>query len=160
MKKQKLWQKLFALTMLVAVFMTMTACGSPKEALTAKQFQDFMEEKGLTVSDQTQSAGSDDYQNVLVAVDLDKYSFEYYFMRSDSTAKSLYTFAVEQVKKQYDGVNGTVNAEKVLPSTADFSLSASDYYVRVIRVDNAVLFVTAYPEFKDECKSLIDELGY
>ncbi len=160
MKQHKQWKRGVALAMLMVMTLSMAACGEPKEAITAKEFQHFMEDKGLQFFDRTDTADSDDYQRVCVAVDEEKYSFEYYFMRNDSTAESLYTFAVEKVKANYKGNSGVVAKEKVLSNTADYSLSASDYYIRVIRVDNTVLYVTAYPDYQDECKGIIKDLGY
>lgn len=153
------YYRILSLVLVAVVLMSFTACGK-KEALTANQFKTFMEEKGLEVIDQTASAENDDYQNVYVAVDLEKYSFEYYFMRNDLTAKSLYTFAVEKVKENYKEAHGVTTTEKSFPSSADYSVTASDYYVRVIRVDNAVLYVTSYLDNKDECKEIIKEMGY
>lgn len=160
MKKMKKWQSVFALSMLVSVLFSLAACGKPKEAIPAADFKYFMEDKGLTINDETENMEGEEYQYAYVAVDMDKYSFEYYFMRSPSSAKSLYNYLVENVRKAYDGKIGTVTGETAIQGNADFSLSASDYYIRAIKVQNAVLYVTAYPEFKDEAKDMIKELGY
>ncbi len=65
-----------------------------------------MEEKGFTVLDQTEVIDNSDYQNYYVATDIEKYSFEYCFMRNTVTAKSLYDVLVERVKANYEGTSG------------------------------------------------------
>lgn len=156
---KKTWHRILSLALLAVAVMSFAACGK-KEALTAKQFERFMEEKGIEVTDQTAQAESNDYQDIYVAADLEKYSFEYYFMRNGQVAQGLYTFMVNTVKDNYEGKSGVSHAEKSFPSSADFSLTASDYYLRVIRVDNAVLYVTSYVDYKDDCKNIIKEMGY
>ncbi len=36
---------------------------------------------------------------------------------------------------------------------ADCAITAPDYYFKIIREENTVLYVTAYPDSKDDCKS-------
>ncbi len=160
MNKMKKWQRVFAMTMLVAVLFSLAACGKPKEAIPAADFKYFMEDKGLTVNDETEKMKEPEYQYVYVAADKEKYSFEYYLMRSPSNAESVYNYLVENARKAYEGKSGTATGETTIQGTADFSLSASDYYIRAIKVQNAVLYVTAYSDFKDEAKDMIKELGY
>ncbi len=161
MMKQKTVQTLVAVGLLITMILSLTACGGRKEPMTGKEFKRFMgEEKGLEIVDQTESADSDDYQYVLVALDEDKYSFEYYFMRNDMTAEGLYTYAVENVRSQYENKNGSSFTEVKSGEKGDFAMSSSEYYVRVIRHANAVLYITAYPDAKAECKDIIKEIGY
>lgn len=160
MMKHKSVQTLIAVGLLITMILSLTACGGRKEPMTGKEFKRFMEEKGLEVIDQTESAANDDYQYVFVALDREKYSFEYYFMRNDTTAENLYAYAVENVHSQYENKNGSAFTEVKHGKKGDFSMSASDYYVRVIRHANAVLYVTAYPDAKAECKEIIKEIGY
>ena len=50
--------------------------------------------------------------------------------------------------------------EKEKQNISDYSVSASDYYCRVLKKENTVLYVTAYHDYEDEAKSVVKELGY
>ncbi len=106
MNKMKMWKRIFTLTMLAAILLSLVGCGAKKEALTTKQFKRFMEEKGFTVLDQTEAMDNSDYQDHFVATDIEKYSFEYCFMRNTVTAKSLYDVLAERVKTNYEDTSG------------------------------------------------------
>ena len=66
--------------------LTLTGCGangqSDDEIMTTTEFKRVMEKKGLSVTDQTETAADKSYQEIYVAVDEEKYSFEYYFMKN------------------------------------------------------------------------------
>lgn len=141
----------------------LTGCvGEVKDAMTPTQFQRTMEEKGFMIVDQTDSASDDDYQKILVALEEDKFSFEYYFMNRGIAAKDVYDYATQNLDALYKDDNSAVivatsSEEK---ETGDYAVSASDYYVRVLWKKNSVLYVTAYVDYIDEAKSIIEELGY
>ena len=152
---KQILEKYLAITL---VLVLMTGCGSAadKEIMTAKEFQKKMEGMGLTVEDQTSSAKDSTYQKIYVAVDEEKYSFEYYFMKGDV----VYQYAVSNLSNTYDGVDDATILEDENNSVADYSISASDYYCEVLKKENTVLYVTAYHDYELEAKKIIDELGY
>lgn len=41
-----------------------------------------------------------------------------------------------------------------------YDVTASDYHCKVIKKENTVLYVTAYPEYKEDAEKLVKELGY
>ena len=117
-----------------------------------------MEEIGLRVEDQTSSAADSSYQKIYVAADTEKYSFEYYFMKSDESADMVYQYAVSNLKNKYEGNATVVESER--NSIKDYSVSSSDYYCEVLKKENTVLYVTAYRDYKTEAKEIVEELGY
>ena len=97
---------------------------------------------------------------IYVAVDEEKYSFEYYFMKGEDSADVVYQYAVSNLSNTYDGVDDATILEDENNSVADYSVSASDYYCEVLKKENTVLYVTAYHDYELEAKKIIDELGY
>lgn len=140
----------------------LVGCGkiSSKEPMTPGQFKRNMEERGLTVVDQTDSAGDSTYQEIYVAIDDEKYSFEYYFMTSDNAAEVVYQYIVSKLNSVYKREETASIKEEDWPSVKKFTLNTSDYYCEVLKKENAVLYVTAYQEYKSEAKKIISELGY
>ncbi len=129
--------------------------------LTAEQFKTIMEEKGLAINDQTEALNDPAFQNAYVAFDEEKYSFEYYVMNSEIYAENVYNHLVERAKAAYKGKNGAVIKSFEGISKDSFEASAPDfYYVKAIRLQNTVFYVTAYSDSKDEAIQLIKELGY
>ena len=129
------------------------------EPLTAK-FQTEMEAKGLSVQDQTDSAADSTYQSISVALAEEKYSFEYYFMDSPESAETVYQYAVSNLETTYPDKEAVEVKEKKKEGYADYSISAPDYYCRVLEKENTVLYVTAYRDYEKEAKELISDLGY
>ena len=77
------------LFIIAMVFMLMlSGCGrsSTSEPITTTKFKSIMEENELEVTDKTDSAKDHSYQEIYVAVDEEKYSFEYYFMKNEKSA--------------------------------------------------------------------------
>lgn len=140
----------------------LTACGSSTsgEVLTAREFQSKMEDAGFTVVDQTDSAADDSYQEIYVATEEEKYSFEYYFMKNDESADTVYQYAVTNLKNTYDSDSSAEINEKDKGTNAKYEVSASDYYCNVLKKDNTVLYITSYVDYEKEAKEIIKNLGY
>lgn len=70
----------------------MCGCGNTtnSQTMTAQEFKRNMEDRGLEVVDQTSSASDSTYQYIYVALDKEKYSFEYYFMDSPEASDTVY----------------------------------------------------------------------
>ena len=125
-------KKNFLFIVAMVFILMLSGCGksSTSEPITTTKFKTIMEEKGLEVTDKTDSAKDHSYQEIYVAVDKEKYSFEYYFMKNENNTQSVY------------------------------DVTASDYHCKVIKKENTVLYVTAYPEYKEDAEKLVKELGY
>ena len=143
--------------------LTLTGCGangqSDDEIMTTTEFKRVMEKKGLSVTDQTETAADKSYQEIYVAVDEEKYSFEYYFMKNPKSAVNVYNYAKDNLDKIYNEDENTKINEKNLSNGVKYSVSASDYYCEVIQKENTVLYVTAYPDYQKDAVEIIEELG-
>lgn len=145
------------------VFMLMlSGCGrsSTSEPITTTKFKSIMEENELEVTDKTDSAKDHSYQEIYVAVDEEKYSFEYYFMKNEKSATNVYKYAVDNLNKTYKENSSAKIAEEKSNTQSVYDVTASDYYCKVIRKENTVLYVTAYSEYKENAEKLVKELGY
>lgn len=139
-----------------------TGCGSSAstETMTANEFKKSMENKGFTIVDQTSSAADSTYQKIYVAVDEEKYSFEYYFMKSDDSADVVYQYAVSNLNDVYEDEETATILETENNNSRKYCVSASDYYCEVLKKENTVLYVTAYHDYEDEAKNIVKDLGY
>lgn len=155
-------KKIFRLLdiMIISMFV-LIGCGSNNdEIMTAKEFKTIMEEKGFSVVDQTETATDSSYQQIYVAIDDEKYSFEYYFMKDPNSAAVVYDYAVDNLEAAYSDNKKAKMKETGSGSNLYYSVSADDYYCEVIQKENTVLYVTAYAEQKEDTISIIKELGY
>lgn len=145
---------------MLMVSIMLVGCGS-KERMYAHDFQREMENKGFTVIDQTATAMDNNFLQVLEAIDAEeKFSFEFYFMKGDEAANAVYEYAKSNLEANYATDETVVRLGRSNDNYADYSLSASDYYSRIIRIENTVLYVTAHAEYLEEAKQIIKEFGY
>lgn len=94
-------KKNFLFIVAMVFILMLSGCGksSTSEPITTTKFKTIMEEKGLEVTDKTDSAKDHSYQEIYVAVDKEKYSFEYYFMKNEKSATNVYKYAVDNLNK-------------------------------------------------------------
>ena len=100
-------KKNFLFIVAMVFILMLSGCGksSTSEPITTTKFKTIMEEKGLEVTDKTDSAKDHSYQEIYVAVDKEKYSFEYYFMKNEKSATNVYKYAVDNLNKTYITLN-------------------------------------------------------
>ena len=70
------------------------------------------------------------------------------------------TYVKDNLDNTYADDEDAEIAESGSGSALEYSVNASDYYCEVIQKENAVLYVTAYPDYKEEAAAIIDSLGY
>ena len=106
-------KKNFLFIVAMVFILMLSGCGksSTSEPITTTKFKTIMEEKGLEVTDKTDSAKDHSYQEIYVAVDEEKYSFEYYFMKNEKSATNVYKYAVDNLNKTYKENNSVILAE-------------------------------------------------
>lgn len=155
-------RKNFLFIFAMVFILMLSGCGksSTSEPITTTKFKSITEENGLEVTDKTDSAKDRSYQEIYVAVDEEKYSFEYYFMKNEKAATNVYKYAVDNLNKTYKENSSAKIAEKENNTQSVYDVTASDYYCKVIKKENTVLYVTAYPEYKENAEKLVKELGY
>lgn len=145
----------------LCIVLLLVGCSSNIEPLTAKEFKTFMEDKGLTVTNEIDSANGDSsYDSIYVASDLSKYSFEYYFMKDIESASDLYTMAMNNLDSTYKDDSSARITSKRINNIGKYEVSASDYYCVVWLNENTVMYITGYIENKEEIKDILNELGY
>ena len=148
------------IVLILVMLLSITACGKEKEAISAEEFKSIMEGLGLTVSDQSNSVNGNTQQYIYVATDMEKYSFEYYYMDSNADADDLYNYAVNGVANSHKDSKHATTVENNNAFEQSYAVSFDDYYVHVAKIQNAVLFVTAYPDYKTESQFIIKKLGF
>ena len=155
-------KKNFLFIVAMVFILMLSGCGksSTSEPITTTKFKTIMEEKGLEVTDKTDTAKDHYYQEIYVAVDKEKYSFEYYFMKNEKSATNVYKYAVDNLNKTYKENNSAKITENENNTQSVYDVTASDYHCKVIKKENTVLYVTAYPEYKEDAEKLVKELGY
>ena len=81
---------------------------------------------------------------------------------------------IPNIDKALENFNELIKDEKKLSLSYDkakitenenntqsvYDVTASDYHCKVIKKENTVLYVTAYPEYKEDAEKLVKELGY
>ncbi len=139
----------------------LVGCGSSSDVLNADEFQTIMESKGLVVLDETDFAESNNYKEILVAVDDVEepiYSIEYYYMKNENSAQSVYDYFVDNVTEIY--LEGDESSTSILKNGDTFWVTASDYCVVAMKHGKTVLYTTTYSEYTQEIKELIESLDF
>lgn len=67
---------------------------------------------------------------------------------------------LEVTDKTYKENNSAKITENENNTQSVYDVTASDYHCKVIKKENTVLYVTAYPEYKEDAEKLVKELGY
>lgn len=146
------------------VIFSLASCsggGSESTPMTANQFKSSMEEKGLSVVDQTDSVDADSsYQDIVVATDGDKYSIEYYAMTDVESAKNVYSYATNNLDSNYKDDSSAVILANSTEDSGRYEVTASDYYCVVWQNKNVVVYLTSSVDYKDEVRSILSEIGY
>lgn len=119
------------------------------------------ESKGFQVVDQIESTNGDNaYQDVYVANEDGKYSFEYYFMKDVDSASELFAYATKNLNANYKDDSSAVIVADSAEMTGKYEVSASDYYCVVWQNENSILYMTAYSNCKEDAKAILKDLGY
>ena len=90
--------------------------------MTAQEFKRNMEDRGLEVVDQTSSSSDSTYQYIYVALDKEKYSFEYYFMDSPEASDTVYQYAVSNINNIYEDVDTATITEEDKKKYTDYQV--------------------------------------
>lgn len=158
MKKSKVILALLLAMLLIAVTVIFTGCGA-KTAMTAEEFISFAESKGLEICDNIgMYNGSDTVLSALYARSEDGWGVEFYVRSDESNA--IKTF--KDSKSDYSIFKGNSSAETSGSGEnyAYYSLTNSNSYRYVCRIDNTVLRANIPNDKKSDVKAFIKELGY
>lgn len=147
-----------AVVMVLSLF-CLTGC-SPKVSLTAEDFKTTMEAKGFTVKDVSeQVAENPQITKAYVAISGDEqYQIEFYETDTAETAQRLY--AGNKVIFEESASGASSNSSASAANYNSFKMTADGYYKVLSRIDNTLIYVNAPKEYKDEIKTVLDEIGY
>ena len=76
------------------------------------------------------------------------------------TCRIFFALLIFQLKLIINRNNSAKITENENNTQSVYDVTASDYHCKVIKKENTVLYVTAYPEYKEDAEKLVKELGY
>ena len=80
--------------------------------------------------------------------------------KNERSPTNVYKNAINNLNKTYKENNSAKITENENNTQSVYDVTASDYHCKVIKKENTVLYVTAYPEYKEDAEKLVKELGY
>lgn len=152
-------KKKFGAVVFAAVLcLGLTGCDLKKEAVTAGDFTEVMEEKGFEIVDSTDQFPEGSVQEVVLALNGD-YQVEFYVFDSNTQAESAYEQNRENFESYSDAKSNLSTSIGNYNYYEQTDLGSGGYYV-VSQVDNTMFYAAAEKEYKDEIREIMDELGY
>ncbi len=129
-----------------------------KEALSAENFTEIVENNNLTVTDASNDPTLDpEYVDVVLVAEDDKMYIQFWNMDSAETAESMCDGNTQAYISEYSGTfvgNSGLNYEKKEIS------GKNDEFVVISRIDDTFIIAETTKEYKDELKELVAELSY
>ncbi len=135
-----------------------TGCFS-KTVLTKESFTTVMESKGFELYDISSEYEAYGYiENVIIAKSDSEYQLEFYVFEDEDYA----TTSFEKNKQNFESLKGSLSskAEVNAGNYSTYALTKDDAYMYLSRVDNTLLYIDIDKKYKDEVKSIVEELGY
>lgn len=131
-----------------------------KVSITAEDFKTAMESKGYTIADASeQFADYNEITKVYIAISGNgSYQIEFYEL-TDSDA-SMRLFAGNKNIFEQSAGNISANSSVSTPNYSNYKIIANGHYKVLSRINNTMIYIDVPAEFKDEVKTVLDELGY
>ena len=119
-----------------------------------------MDSKEFRIVDATSQFSEYEYvKQVYVAVSSDSaYQIEFYEFDSDQKGLDFYNTNSEKFENAQE--NGALKTTVSLGNYNKFVLSGSSKYQVVSRIGNTAVYVDADAKYKDDIKTIVEELGY
>lgn len=152
-------KRCFAVLLALLIALSAVGCSGGIETVTPKEFRTVLTKRGYSVSEQADLSQDTNCKRAYTA-QKEESSFEYYFMKDESSAQEIYKNTVEDIKNTYEGVNDIYIAESHKPSSGNFEIKISNKFIALFRRKTAVLVVTATPDFEEEAKEILENFGY
>ena len=159
-------KKILKLSLIAAlctcILLSFTGCGKNKKTITADEFKSKMENKGFTVQDSKLEYASrnDIVKSYLATEKSSKYQIDYFELDSVSSAKSMYDRNVDVIEN--DAADSMIKS-KVTTSIANYSWFETEFegkYMVISRVENTLICASAKSNYKEDIKTILNELGY
>ena len=151
-----------AIVAVVVLLSTILNKYSDKKPISVDDFESTAKEYGYILGkDEEFLKENPDVEDILIALDKEnEYQIEFIVLEDKDTAKETFAFNKENLKElaseSSSNISSSVNASKY----SMYSVSTSDMYLYVARIDNTVVFATIDIEYKDKVKEFIKEIGY
>lgn len=155
---KKLRGLLFAFICFICLFLV-SGCSS-KTAIGSEDFKVMMDSKDFKITDATSQFVKDEYvKKVYVASSSDSaYQIEFYEFDTDQNGLDFYNTNVNIFEKNKD--NSSLKTTVSIGKYNKYVLSGNNKYQVVSRIGNTAVYVDADAKYKDNIKSIIEELGY
>lgn len=130
-----------------------------KDPISANDFTEAMEDEDFIVEDCTdQFEGETGVDKVLVAGTKD-YQIEFFEVETVAQAKDAFAQNKASFEEEYGGT-GASKSEVNIANYSKFVMTTDEHYCVVSRIDNTFVYLKVDPEYKDEIKELLEEIGY
>jgi len=148
---------LIIFTIFGVVFMNLN---KEKTSITSSEFYNIMSQKGYSLQDANNQFLDYNYiKQVYIALSSDySYQIEFYEFSDDSYATSFYN----NNQSIFESSKGNASAQTNvgLKNYSKYTLSSNGRYMVVSRIDNTVIYVEVDDNYREDIKSILDELGY
>ena len=141
------------------VLFTLTGCFEATVKNTS-DFKSLSERNKYTTSDVTSQYSAD--QNVkeaTVAKISEDSQIEFFVLKDEVSAGKMFITNKIKIDNGKSGSSSTSYSSNG-PNYSTYSLSYSNKYMYICRVDNTLLYIKALSEFKDNIKKFVKEFGY
>ena len=141
----------------VVLFM-LTGCGNVTVKNTS-EFKSLSERNKYTTSDVTsQYSANQNVKEATVAKISQDSQIEFFVFADEVSARQMFSTNKVKLESEKSGFSNQSQSNAFNYST--YSLTYSNKYMYLCRVDNTLLFINTLTEFKDNANKFIEEFGY
>lgn len=156
------------LALVIAVVVLFSTLNRPRTAIDAREFQRVLEEAGHVVQDampEWEAAGAVSLPHgnmeAMLRVNVEEFLME--FISFSTEERTLGAFwetrnDMEAILRQGGGT--TRHTELNFSNFNRFTLTASDHFMVISRIDNTIVFAIALEGNRDVINDILDQLGY
>lgn len=131
-----------------------------KQAITANEFKDKMEDMNYIIVDAKEQFADYDYiEKVYLAVSED-YTYKIEFYETDGVEQAISFYNIN--KNIFEDYKTSVSFETSasIGNNSKYTLTTEKEYRLLSRIDNTVIFVHVDKEYKDKINEALKEIGY
>lgn len=140
------------ISMMVLLFV---GCSS-KTAISDEDFRTKLEAQGFEMFDATEQFG-DQAKSVTVAMN-ENYQIEFYVMPSVADAEESYNLNKDNLEEAKG--SASVNTSVSMANYSTYTLSTSEGYAVVSRVDDTFIYCNVDAAYKSDVEQIVKDLGY
>lgn len=139
-----------------------TGCGKNKNAISAKEFSEKMEDKDYIIQESTsQYSDNDEIEESYIALSEDySYQIEFILLDSESDASNMYSHNKNKFETEREYSSSKAHSEINLANYSKYTLIVNGKYKVLSRIDNTLIYINADSEYKDEIDNVLEDLGY